>query len=121
MTDLHNMSDEERASYLRSLPLDELLNLAKAKKRASSNTDDGPAWKRLDRFHCHICHKPISDDESLRLGIGSSDCRPMIERKEGRGPEMWQGISQAELEALWTKYNLYEQRKRAASAWRGVR
>jgi hypothetical protein len=109
MTNLTRLSDEERAHYLRSLPLDALLDLARAKRRKAQ--DDGPAWKRLDRFHCHICHKPISDEASLRLGIGSSDCRPMVERKEGRGPDMWQDISQSELEALWTRYNVYENRR----------
>ena len=111
MVNLQSMSDDERARYLRSLPLDELLELAKAKKRRGFK-DGEPAWKHLDRFHCHICHKPISDEESIRLGIGSSDCRPMIERKEGRGAEMWTDISQAELEALWTKYNVYENRRK---------
>ncbi len=111
MTDLHSLSGEERADYLRALPLDQLLDLAHVKRRAAD--DAGPAWKHLDRFHCHICHKPISDAESLRLGIGSSDCRPMIERKEGRGPEMWDNLSQADLEALWTKYNLYENKRKA--------
>jgi len=111
MTDPNSMSDDERANYLRSLPLDKLLDLARVKRRKAQ--DDGPAWKRLDRFHCHVCHKPISDQESIRLGIGGSGCRPMIERKEGRGPDMWRDISTAELEALWTKYNVCENRRTA--------
>ena len=49
MTDLDSLSDEERATYLRSLPLDRLLDLARVKRRPAP--DDGPAWKRLDRFH----------------------------------------------------------------------
>jgi hypothetical protein len=114
MANLQSMSDDERANYLRSLPLDELLELAKAKKRRGFK-DGELAWKHLDRFHCHICHKPISDEESIRLGIGSSDCRPMIERKEGRGAEMWTDISQQELEALWTKYNVYENRRKTVA------
>lgn len=99
------MNDTEKANYLRSLPLDELLRLAHAQKR--SVREDGPAWKRLDRFHCHVCHKPIKDEESVRLGIGGSDCRPRVEREEGKGKEMWENITQAELERIWTKYNLY--------------
>ena len=114
MANLQSMSDDERANYLRSLPLDELLELAKAKKRRGFK-DGELAWKHLDRFHCHICHKPISDEESIRLGIGSSDCRPMIECKEGRGAEMWTDISQQELEALWTKYNVYENRRKTVA------
>ena len=114
MANLQSMSDDERANYLRSLPLDELLELAKAKKHRGFK-DGELAWKHLDRFHCHICHKPISDEESIRLGIGSSDCRPMIERKEERGAEMWTDISQQELEALWTKYNVYENRRKTVA------
>jgi hypothetical protein len=110
MTNFSSLSDDERANYLRSLPLDELFDLARVKRRKAQ--DDGPAWKRLDRFHCHVCHKPISDQESIRLGIGGSDCRPMIERQERRGPDMWRSISQPELEALWTKYNVYENKRK---------
>ena len=112
MADPQNKSDEERAQYLRSLSLDQLIELAHARKCTGVTEGDGPAWKHLDRFHCHICHKPISDEESIRLGIGSSDCRPMIEQAEGRGEEMWHDISKEELESLWTRYNVYERKRR---------
>jgi hypothetical protein len=46
------------------------------------------------------------------LGIGSSDCRPMIEWAEGRGEEMWRDILKEELESLWTRYNVYERKRR---------
>ena len=115
MTDLPDTSDEERAR-LRSRSLDRLRGLTRPQKRKKPARDAGPAWKRLDRFHCHICHKPISDPESIRLGIGSSDCRPMIERKEGRGADMWQDISQEELEALWTRYNVHGNRRKTNRA-----
>jgi hypothetical protein len=68
------------------------------------------AWETLDKYHCHICHKPISDTESVRLGIGGSDCRPRIEKAEGKGQDMWKDITPQELEKLYDKYNIYHNR-----------
>ena len=103
--DLDAMSEEERRQYLSSLPLGELL------KRAGARNDyrhvDGPAWKSLSDQQCHICHKPITDEVSLRVKIGASDCRPRIEDELKHGPEMWDQVSTEELEVIWTRFNIY--------------
>jgi hypothetical protein len=103
--DLDAMSEEERRQYLSSLPLDELL------KRAGAHPvyrhADGPAWKSLSDQQCHICHKPITDEISLRVKIGASDCRPRIEDELQRTPEMWDQVSTEELEIIWTTFNIY--------------
>ncbi len=104
---MHSTDQDKLAETLRSHRLSKLLALGRGKKRHKPTQEDGPAWLHLDQFHCHICHKPISDNESIRLGIGSSDCRPRIEREEQCGNEFWENISEEELWAIWTKYNLY--------------
>lgn len=103
--DLSKMSAEERSKYTASLSLEELLKRARAGK-AYQHTD-GPAWKSLHNGQCHICHRQITDEESLKVKIGSSDCRPRIERETHRGSEMWDQISTDELENIWTTFNKY--------------
>jgi hypothetical protein len=103
--DLNAMSDDERRQYLSSLSLDDLLKRAEAPK--TNRHIDGPAWKSLRGQKCHICHKPITDEVSLRVKIGASDCRPRIENELKRGSEMWDQISTDELETIWTRFNIY--------------
>jgi hypothetical protein len=103
--DLNRMSDEERKEYFASLSWEELIKLAGGGKRARHA--DGPAWKSLGNDRCHICHRQITDGESLKIKIGSSDCRPRIERETNQGSEMWEDISADELEIIWTQFNRY--------------
>jgi hypothetical protein len=104
-SDLDKMSEAERHQYLSSLPLEELLKRAGASKIYEH--EDGPAWKSVNDKQCHICHKPISDEASLRVKIGASDCRPRIELELKHGPEMWDQASTDELEIIWTTFNVY--------------
>jgi hypothetical protein len=103
--DLNAMSEEERRQYLSSLSWDELLKRAGGQK--TYRHVNGPAWKSLTDKQCHICHKPITDERSLRVKIGGSDCRPRIEHELKRGPEMWDQVSADELENIWTTFNIY--------------
>ena len=100
-----------QSETLRQRRFSKLLALARRQRQPSQpiRQEDGPAWLRLDQYHCHICHRRISslDEASQRLRIGSSACRPRIEREEQCGEEMWQDISEEKLWALWTKYNLH--------------
>jgi len=103
--DLKAMSEEERRKYLSSLSWDELLKRAGGSK--TYRHVDGPAWRSLNDNQCHICHKPITDEVSLRVKIGGSDCRPRIEHELKCGPEMWDQVSTDELETIWTTFNIY--------------
>ncbi len=103
--DLSKMSVEERHLYLSSLPLDELLKHEGVHK--TNGHPDGPAWMSLGDRQCHICHRPITDEASLKVKIGSSDCRPRIEHEMKRGPEMWGQLSIDELEIIWTRFNVH--------------
>ncbi len=103
--DINQMSEEERRQYLSSLSWDELLKYAGGHK--TYRHADGPAWKSLNNKQCHICHKPITDEVSLRVKIGGSDCRPRIEQELKWDSEMWNQISTGELEVIWTMFNIY--------------
>lgn len=101
--DLSLMNSIDRVSYLRSLPLDELLKYAGGRKR---NMQDGPAWLGLPDDRCHICHREIKNPESLSIKIGSSDCRPHIEKEMGIDLSS-EHLSKKDLQLIWTRYNLY--------------
>lgn len=60
---------------------------------------------------CRICHREITDPLSIRIGIGESVCRPRIEAGEGCGPELWDTITQEQIDKLVEKYTLYPPQK----------
>ena len=104
---LENMSDEEKNQHLSSLSIDELLEITGHRKHYNHNNQPEPAWKRLGNGQCHICHKPISDEMSLKVKIGGSHCRPRIEKEMGCGSEIWDNITKNELEIIWTQFNIH--------------
>jgi hypothetical protein len=57
------------------------------------------------------CHRELTDPLSLKVKIGSV-CRKNIEKAEEKGSSMWDDISREALEAIWTKYNTHDKRRR---------
>ncbi|MCB0032624.1 MAG: hypothetical protein KDE51_01280 [Anaerolineales bacterium] len=70
-----------------------------------------PLWKDLEAHRCHICHRELSDPESLRVKIGPI-CRQKIEKAEEKDGSMWEAISPEGLEEIWTAHSMYEKRRR---------
>lgn len=70
-----------------------------------------PSWNDIEDHRCHICHRELSDPVSLSVKIGSV-CRQRIEKAEEKTSTMWEAITQEELEAIWTTYNIYDKRRR---------
>jgi hypothetical protein len=70
-----------------------------------------PGWLTLADDRCHICHQQLEDPQSIRMRIGPK-CRKNIEKAEGKTGAMWDNITQEELKAIWTAYNIHDKRRR---------
>lgn len=70
-----------------------------------------PGWLTLADDQCHICHRQLEDPLSIRVRIGIK-CRKNIEKAEGQTSAMWDNITQEELKAIWTAYNIHDKRRR---------
>jgi hypothetical protein len=82
-----------------------------AVKWMPDNKPQRPAWLSINDDQCHICHRQLEDPLSIRVKVGVK-CRQNIEKAEGKTSAMWDGMTQEELETIWSSYNIYDKRKR---------
>lgn len=91
--------------------LDVVTAVATTIPSSSNDEQEQPSWRTIEDNRCHICHRELTDPLSLKVKIGSV-CRQKIEKAEEENSDMWNNMTQERLEALWTTYNIYDQRRR---------